>query len=144
MQRLAFVFLILAGGCSGIDNFSAFKFEAIDMMPPGPAAFGEACGASGCMQYGTRAVSCVTTTTTGSQTFPGGICTRGCVLATAGACSDFPGTAVCTVVDANTFCLEGCNAAMPTPCRTGYSCCSGGHLATADGVCAPTDSHVCH
>jgi hypothetical protein len=138
---LTFAFALAFASCSAIDDFNQFKFQS-----PNGAMFGDACPTMSCMQYNAlRPVGCVTNFPgNGGVDAPGGICTHPCTVGAANACNDLAG-ADCVAIQGQGFCLAHCtvSAASQSPCRQNWSCCAGGHTVT-DGVCAPTDSDVCH
>ena len=53
----------------------------------------------------------------GGNPFPGGACTRGCVIGNASTC---PTNGRCVDTDTGAFCLQTCS--LPTDCRAGYDC----------------------
>jgi hypothetical protein len=141
--------LACASGCTVIEDFGAFTFgdggagATADLLGAGTPAFGEACTANSCMQYGLRPTMC--DTTVGGNTFPGGMCTRNCDP-TLTPCTEYTTVgagAVCSKLDNNSaFCLPRCNVPNAPPCRAQYNCCNGNNVTTGMGVCTP--SSFCH
>src|SRR5438105_3170047 len=95
MRAFLFAMLVLVGGCDAIDDFN-FKFDGSASADGGDggtnlAAFGEACQANQCQQYGPqRPVSCLMTINGNGNniTFPDGLCSRVCTQGV-GACTDY-------------------------------------------------------
>jgi hypothetical protein len=76
-------------------------------------------------------------------TVPGGMCTRQCVAGTLTSCNDYP-DALCGHVEGMDVCLQRCDPSLGRNCRTGFSCCDNQHVVTVAGLCAPTQSDLCH
>lgn len=152
MRSLAFASLVLVaaalGACSAIDDFSKFKFSdggADTDMGGNLPGFGQACvdacdpGPGAALG---RALTCFHNL--GSQTIPGGMCTRTCTPGVA-ACIDYgTGAADCVNVEGTSVCLPHCDGTVGRGCRTGFECCANGHAVTNAGDCAPSQTDLCH
>ncbi len=142
-MRLFVLCAALAGACSAVDDFGAFRFAddggagdagaATDLTPPLPSTVGAACtgscgGGLGCVMM------------VGNTTFPGGFCTKPCDPQMTFSC---PTGSDCRQIDNMNVCVPVCNPPLGPPCRTDYSCCAGGKVVVGPGNCAPTTSTFC-
>jgi hypothetical protein len=150
------------GGCTAIDPFS-FKFAdggagdlrgsdgggVVDMTPPGPGAFGEACVVSdgGCVQYaaiGTRPTSCLSQF--GPTAIPDNMCSRTCDETILTSCNDYAAVghgALCIASPSSgsgsgtAICLQRCAPTLGFTCRPGFGCCNNMGKTMGEGVCVP-------
>ncbi|HEX6838068.1 MAG TPA: hypothetical protein VF334_15930 [Polyangia bacterium] len=154
MRNLAFASLIIfaavIGACSAVDDFRKFTFTDggsvnTDMMGNLPG-FGEQCVNDCAPGPGAalgRPLSCFHMF--GSQSVPGGMCTRSCTPGSIASCSDYGvGTADCVTVEGIGVCLPRCGTIVGRTCRPMYSCCANGNTVTDQGDCAPSNTNLCH
>jgi hypothetical protein len=154
MRKLAFASLValaaVIGACSAIDDFHKFHFSdggglAGDMGGSTLPGFGQACvdtcdpGPGAALG---RSLTCFHNF--GSQSIPGGMCTRTCTPGVA-ACIDYgTGVADCVTVEGMAVCLPHCDSTVGRGCRSGFECCANGHAVTMAGDCAPSQTDLCH
>ncbi|HEX9102008.1 MAG TPA: hypothetical protein VF997_07390 [Polyangia bacterium] len=129
----------LAGGCSAVDDFTAFHFAdgGADGATAGGdlagSTVGDPCSVGGC----TGGLGCFTSA--GNTSFPGGVCSRACDPA-GPSC---PTGSSCVQVDGTFLCLPACDLAAGAGCRAEWSCCDGQRVVIGPGVCGPTNSAFC-
>jgi len=130
----------LAGACSAVDDFTAFRFVddggASDLFGVGGdlagSVVGDPCNVGGCSD-GLTCFGAV-----GNASFPGGLCSRPC-----GGGTSCPARSSCAQIDGTALCLQSCNPTVGIDCRAGWSCCDGQRVVLGPGLCAPSSSNFC-
>ena len=136
-MRLALVLLCaLAGACSAVDDFSAFRFGdggAGGGADLAGASVGDSCTGAVCP----GGLTCFGGG--GNSSFPGGVCSASCSTS-APSCPTGTG---CAQIGDTTLCLAACNPSAGVGCRAGWSCCDGQRMVPGPGLCGPSNSNFC-